>query len=409
MKTIAQQDFDSLERMVAAAQPGEQLATYVSACREGVRWIAGGVPKPDVVDRLRNIGLSIGLPEVDIQSALADALERPFDPVAVNGPKQAGVPTARAADWRSHISTAARLQTMRFPPIAYVVPELIPEGLSLVAGKPKIGKSWLALDLCLAVAGDRFCLGDKKPNQGDVLFLALEDNPRRLQKRIGKLLKTFGETWPARLTLATSWRRLDKGGVEDIGEWIDSVADGRLVIVDTLAGVRPVRATQSYAEDYETLAALHRLANDRGVAILVLHHTRKMEADDPIDTVSGTLGLSGCADTILVLARSSKGTTLYVRGRDVEEAEHAVTFDRDTCRWTIMGEAAAVQRSSARQGILAELEHDDMTAGDLAVATGMSRNNVDQLLFKMARDGEVCRVKRGFYSLRPPPPIRSIR
>jgi RecA-family ATPase len=76
-----------------------------------------------------------------------------------------------------------------------------------------------------------------------------------------------------------------------------------------------------YEGDFKALTDLHRLANELGIAIIVIHHTRKMEADDPIDTVSGSLGLTGAAHTVLVLARSPKGTTLYVRGRDVEEGE----------------------------------------------------------------------------------------
>ena len=180
------------------------------------------------------------------------------------------------------------------------------------------------------------------------------------------------------MTLATSWRRLDKGGVDDIAEWIDSVPEPRLVVLDTLAGVRPIRTTQGYTEDYESLATLHRLANERGVAIPVLHHTRKMEAEDPLDTVSGTLGLAGCADTVLVLNRSSKGTTLYVRGRDIEEAEHAISFDKQSCRWTILGNASDVQRSNERGRILAVLEEATELLGpqDLTDMTGMPSGNV---------------------------------
>lgn len=301
--------------------------------------------------------------------------------------------------WRAHTVRASELRTMTFPAIKYIVPNLIPEGLSLFAGRPKIGKSWFALDVCVAVSTGRFCLGDRKPTPGDVLYCALEDNPRRLQKRITKLLGVFGEAWPERLTLATSWRRLDKGGVDDVREWIEGASDPRLIILDTLAGVRPVRTTNGYTEDYETLADLHRLANEKGVAILVLHHTRKMEAEDPLDTVSGTLGLAGCADTVLVLNRSSKGTTLYVRGRDIEEAEHAVSLDKNACRWTIIGNASEVHRSNERGRILAALEGatELMTPQDIVSATGMPRNNVDQLLFKMGEDGEVVKVGRGKY------------
>ena len=177
-------------------------------------------------------------------------------------------------------------------------------------------------------------------------------HPSRLQRRIDRLLSPVSAEWPGGLTLANSWRRLDTGGVDDIGQWIENATDPRLVVLDTLAGVKPIKTQQGYTEDYESLAALHRAANERGVSIVVLHHTRKMEADDPVDTISGTLGLSGCADSLLVLNRTSRGTTLYVRGRDIEEAEHAVTFDKHRCRWTILGTAAEVHRSNERGKIL---------------------------------------------------------
>jgi hypothetical protein len=171
------------------------------------------------------------------------------------------------------------------------------------------------------------------------------------------------------------------------------------VVLDTLAGVRPVRTTNGYTEDYESLAALHRLASESGLALPVLHHTRKMEADDPLDTVSGTLGLAGCADTVLVLSRSSQGTTLYVRGRDIEEAEHAISFDKHSCRWTILGEAAEVRRSNERGRILSVLAEasEPLSPREIAVSTGMSPNNVYQLLFKMSEDSEVVRVGRAKY------------
>jgi RecA-family ATPase len=329
-----------------------------------------------------------------------DEVRRAFDeaPSISNSGSRKALPPH---DWRSTVSTAAQLQHRTFPPVSYVVPDLIPEGLSILAGKPKIGKSWLALDICLAVSGNRHCLGDRYPNQGDVLYCALEDNERRLQRRISKLMGVFKGSWSARLTLATRWRRLDKGGVEDIAEWIDSVECARLIVLDTLAGVKPIRTTSGYVEDYESLSALHRLANDKGVAILVLHHTRKLEAEDPIDTISGTLGLSGCADTILVLARSSKGTTLYVRGRDIEEAEHAVEFQRETCRWTILGDAALVRRSEERQAIINALEGGEMAVKEIVAITGKPRTNIEKLLHSMGEDGEVVRVRRGVYALGP--------
>src|SRR5262249_18821528 len=107
-------------------------------------------------------------------------------------------------DWRANAISAAKLRTLEFPPAWYIVPGFIPEGLCILAGKPKIGKSWMALDLCLGVAGGHRVLGSVEPIVGDVLYLALEDTPRRLQRRINKLL--YGKPWPERLTLCTKWR-----------------------------------------------------------------------------------------------------------------------------------------------------------------------------------------------------------
>ena len=306
---------------------------------------------------------------------------------------------AKAGTWRDHAYTAAALQRMTFSPVSYCVPGLIPDGLTIIAGKPKIGKSWLALDVCIAVAMGRFCLGDRKPVRGDVLYAAMEDNPRRLQRRIDKLLSPVSSSWPEQLTLVNSWRRLDQGGVHDVREWIEQVTNPRLVILDTLAGVKPIKTQHGYTEDYESLVALHRLANEKGVSVIVLHHTRKMEADDAIDTISGTLGLAGCADTAIVLNRTSQGTTLYVRGRDIEEAEHAVSFDKHSCRWTILGNAADVQRSDQRGRILdALLEAGEyLSPGEIASRIGTVRNNVEKLLAKMVADGEIIKGRRGQY------------
>jgi predicted ATP-dependent serine protease len=197
--------------------------------------------------------------------------------------------------WREHVLTAAALLDMEFPPINEIVPGFVPEGVCILAGRPKVGKSWLALDVCLGVACGEKVLGSIMPVTGDVLYCALEDTHQRLQRRINKLLWPPRGGWSERLTLATRWRRLDEGGADDIAEWVASVSQPRLVVLDTLAGVRPERQRKDtiYEGDYKALIEVHRLANERGFAVLVLHHTRKMEADDPLDTISGTLGTIG--------------------------------------------------------------------------------------------------------------------
>jgi hypothetical protein len=301
-------------------------------------------------------------------------------------------------DWRSHAFTAAQLRNMVFAPVSYVVPGIIPEGLTILAGRPKIGKSWMALDLALGIANGEAVLGGVDAEQGDVLYCCLEDNPRRLRRRVTKLV--HAGAWPDRLTLATQWRRLDKGGVADIEDWANSVPNPRLVLLDTLAGVRPTRSGNDtlYEGDYAALRDVHRFANDRGMGVVALHHTRKMEADDPVDTISGSLGLAGCADTCLILARSSSGTTLYVRGRDIEEGEKAVMFGTENCRWSLLGEAAEVHRTDNQKKILAALEAATglMNPADIAAVTELSSAQlVTTTLHRLAERGEAVQVSRG--------------
>jgi hypothetical protein len=291
---------------------------------------------------------------------------------------------------------------MEFPTVSYVVPGIIPEGLTILAGRPKIGKSWMVLDLAIGIATGKSVLGGVHVTEGDVVYCTLEDNKRRLKRRVTKLLSSFGNEWPQRLTLATKWRRLDQGGVEDIEGWCDSVPTPRLVLLDTLAGVRPTRDGKDtlYEGDYRALHAIHALANERGLSVVALHHTRKMEAEDPVDTISGSLGLAGAADTCLVLARSPNGTTLYVRGRDVEECERAIIFGSANCRWTLLGDAAEVHRSDTRKAILVALEGatTPMSPQEIASITKLSRNVVDQRLLNMRDASEVVQVSRGLYA-----------
>jgi hypothetical protein len=236
--------------------------------------------------------------------------------------------------------TAAWLQNQVFPEVHTVVSGVLVEGLTLFAGKPKMGKSWLMLHAAIAVAQFSKTLGELTVDGGDVLYCALEDTPRRLQDRISKL----GCGWPARLHLRTMMPRLIMGGIKVITDWLDSVKDPRLVIIDTLELVRerPKNGDTSYASDYAAALQLRELANTRHLAIVVVHHLRKAEAEDPFDTVSGTLGLTGAPDAILILTRDGPGATatytLRGKGRDLEELERPMVFDRQTCLWTIIGD-----------------------------------------------------------------------
>jgi hypothetical protein len=172
-----------------------------------------------------------------------------------------------------------------------------------------------------------------------------------------------------------------------------------------LKKVRPPRgrSQNDYDADYESCRGLQELAAEFGLAIIVAHHDRKMDAEDPFDTVSGTLGLTGGVDAIAVMKRKAGGVTLYIEGRDLpDDVEKAISFDRETCRWIILGEAADVQRSSERQRVLNALANapDGMNVSEINAAASMvSRGATDKILHHMLRDGEVTRVKRGIYAL----------
>lgn len=301
----------------------------------------------------------------------------------------------------SGIYSVDALRTETFPTLKQIAGDIIVEGLTLLASRPKIGKTWLALDVAIAVDQARYCLGDIQCEQGDVLFLALEDNKRRMQRRLTKLLGINKAAWP-RFSCAHTWPRANNGGLDRIRQWIaQHEKTARLVVIDVLARFRKLAppGKQSYDLDYEAIAELQKIASDTGIAILVIHHTRKGEADDPLDAVSGTLGLAGAADLVLVIDKKADGVRLYGRGRDVDEIDKAMIFNRDTCRWTILGETADVRRSKERQEILDVLAAGPMTLKDIAISYGKSVKTVFTLLEKMAAKGEVTRVSRGVYAL----------
>lgn len=272
-------------------------------------------------------------------------LRQQFDPGRPAEGRQPERPVAVPSKARPAILSAADLAGMAFPEPRWCVPGLLPAGFALLAAKPKVGKSWLALALGVAVASGGRALGGVRVDAGDALYLALEDHPRRLQER----LERIGDAWPARLHLATQWPRLGDGGISALDDWLTAHPQARLVIFDTLARLRPPhsRNGDAYAEDYAVGEAIKKVADDHGVCVLVIHHQRKLAADDAFDSVSGTTGLTGAADATLVLQRDrmTPTATLLLTGRDVLEQELALAWDAATCTWALTShEQASGQR-----------------------------------------------------------------
>jgi hypothetical protein len=234
-----------------------------------------------------------------------------------------------------------------------------------------------------------------------VLYLALEDTPRRMQARLRQVLN--GAPTPGRLELKFDWPRLHEGGVGALRAWLERHPDARLIVVDVLKKVRPPERANAgvYGQDYDSVQPLVDLARERGVAILVVHHTRKAGASDVFDEISGSTGLTGAADTMLVLRRSRgrAGAELHITGRDVEERELALSWDPALGLWTVLGEAAEYCLTEERRAIRAALRAagQALMPWEIAKVTGKSVDSTQKLLGKMTDAGEVRKVGYGRY------------
>lgn len=347
-----------------------------------------------------------------------------MDAVAAEGGTSLVGRFVRTGDWLDH-------QT--FPTMSWAVPGLIPEGMGLLVGGPKAGKSWLAYGLSLAIAqGDDALGGITTGTARPVLVMALEDGDRRMKSRRQVLMGD--QPTPTNLHFVTLDGRPGADGAAIrmnpadalplVEEWLDLYGHlSPLVIIDTLTKALPSQALPGeteYRRDYRVGSRLKALADAHsGTTVLVVHHTRKMSADDFVDTVSGTNGLAGAADFICVLNRArteSKGV-LSVTGRDVTEAEYALVLT-DVGRWVLDGasltEAASnasdVRASSGlsdRSSAVVEyvVQHPEGIAPrDVADALEMSNDHAGKYLRRLTQSGRIDSPKRGIYT-----PVRSVR
>ncbi len=299
--------------------------------------------------------------------------------------------------------SAPDLDRMEFGEMLWAVPGIIPEGLTIFAGKQKNGKSWLACQAAIAVAspGGK-ALGRIAVENGEALYLGLEDSARRLKARMRKLLQ--GAEPPEALTFATEWPRMAQGGGAALMEWLKQHPKARLVVIDTLIRMWSKRAGgqgNAYEEDYAALQQFQRLAMQTGVAVVVVHHARKATSDDVFDEVSGSLGIQAAADTIVLMKRTRGQPTgmLHVTGRDVETVDLVIRWDPHA-GWTLVGEADDAKRSAVEERILDGLREAEtrLRPADLAPLIEMRRDVLKVYLWRMAEKGLVVSVD-GWYSL----------
>lgn len=216
-----------------------------------------------------------------------------------------------------------------------VVEGLLYPGVYLFVGAPKVGKSFLMAQLAYHVSKG-LPLWGYEVRQGAVLYMALEDDYPRLQ---GRLYRMFGEDSAADLHLSIYAKQLNSGLEEQLKRFVREHQDTRLIIIDTLQKIREAGAEKySYADDYKVITSLKRFADGTGVCLLLVHHTRKQQADDKFDMISGTNGLMGAADGAFLLQkerRTDNAATLDISGRDLQDQRLYLKRDEERLAWEL--------------------------------------------------------------------------
>ncbi len=291
--------------------------------------------------------------------------------------------------------TVDGLLDANFPEPKWVVPDILPTGLAALAGRPKIGKSWLALPLAVAVASGGYFL-ERRVESGPVLYLALEDSPRRLKSRLEKM------GWALRglpLTFYTEWPSLSD--TESLLAFEARLAADRprLVVLDTLTRAWGRLDWNDLGDTTDAMARLQTLALAQDCAILCVDHHRKGNgmAADPVDDIIGSTGKSAGLDAVwgLYRKRGERGATLKATGRDIDEVELAIEFDPVTGCWQLLGDAQEVALDTTAAEILAYLEESGPTTCDaIAKATEKPHNTIWRALERLKARRQVEATKR---------------
>jgi hypothetical protein len=285
------------------------------------------------------------------------------------------------------MTTAADLEIMHFDPQRWLVPDLLVEGgVVILAGRPKIGKSWFALQIANAIAEGTPFFG-REITRGEVVYLALEDSLRRLKSRSDLL----GSLWSTKLRFFTEWSK-GADALEDLRNLLEYVGIVKLIVVDVVARIFPSDADHNdYGMVGDYLAEIQKLSVKYETAFLLVHHFGKAVREDFIDGLIGSTAYSSTTDTVLGLkrARGTQEAVLSVTGRDVEEQEFALSFALPG-GWKSEGMASDVRLSQERRQIIDLLSKEGpLTPKEIALHLESTSDRVRQLLFKMKNTGLV--------------------
>ena len=436
---------ESACKKIAESQPGNQHHTRVEQATLVGGFIASAyIDHKTALDFLARAVADSGAQQItkamkDITDGIAYGVARPLNPIDEKpkrkqsgaqgppdgpaGPEPTPYPEQRLEQEREKQEEqfldrikgidAAMLMGLQFPEPVWVVDELIPEGVIIFAGKPKAGKSVLALNLCVAIAkGGRFF--GKDIEQGNVLYLHLEDNQRRIQNRISYM--TLAEEYAGQdatdglqhLHLYYEWPRMGEGGLRSLDLFLTETPC-RLVAIDTFKMFQPMLSRRDekknqYEIDYDRLSSLRYICEKHHTTVMPIMHARKQASEDPIDMISGTLGLSGAVDNVMVLHnRRGLRANLYFQGREVDTLEYTIGYFKDSWTWQMIGKASEVFFTESQQEVLQCVREctkpvTAMTPTEIAASTGIKKGYIQQkILPKLLKEGFILRYGRGKY------------
>ena len=319
-----------------------------------------------------------------------------------NGDTTATDPTERRFPTLASISyTAQALQQKVIPDLVEVIPDILPEGLAMIAGGAGLGKSFFCLQVAIDVCRGSKFLGQWPTTTGDVLYLATEDSERRIRDRLRQMWNDEA-LWPATLTITHRPQTLDHGLIDQLNEWLDEHGQVRLVVIDLFADVRPARKPSGdwYADDRAAAKLLSTLGNTRHLCVLASHHTNRLKSDDPFESFHGGNGLLGAAETKMILQPQQEGQAIWrMKGRDVAEQAYLLRLEEGA--WEYVGEALTAKLSASRRDILSYFQNNTgyHSAETVAKALGKKTSTTWNLMNKLCQQRLLVAGDYGRYRL----------
>jgi len=314
-----------------------------------------------------------------------------------------------SSNWKDHLTTAEILKDKHFDDVKWAVHKIIPEGLTVLAGEPKAGKSLMAVDICSAIASGGVAFGQRDCVEGDVVYMSLEDPERRVKERI----ENQCDLWPGRFKVLT-------GGVPQLGKSFYDLLDEmfllwpemRCIVVDTMQFIIPPKAPglSDYEHYYKCLDPLHRWTIENHISIVLITHTTKsltVEGDNPFSKIIGSVAIQGASDAMILLKKNHAKTVktdeladgfLTINGRELNSETFSLDFDEELLKWTIRGEIKSKDYIKNPNWVLITdcIKPNGSEPSEIIRETGLNKSTVRSCLHRMKK-AEIIEKKGPLY------------